>query len=49
MRARGESRSDWRAAGAMAPVDIARLADDEDGALPAGCESTVGVGLPEQR
>jgi len=27
----------------------AKLADDEDGALPAGWESTVDVGLPEQR
>jgi hypothetical protein len=33
----------------MAPADIARLADGEDGALPAGWESTVDVGLPEQR
>jgi len=45
MRARGESRSDWRAAEAMARADIERLAD----ALPAGWESTVDVGLPEQR
>ena len=33
MRARGESRSDWRAAEAMASADIERLADEEDGAL----------------
>ena len=49
MRARGESRSDWQAAEAMAPADIERLADEEDGALPAGWESTVDVGLPERR
>jgi hypothetical protein len=35
MRARGESRSDWRAAEAVASADIERLADDEDGALRA--------------
>ncbi len=49
MRARGESRSDWRPAEAMARDDIERLADEEDGALPAGWESTVDVGLPERR
>src|SRR5690348_4595679 len=49
MRARGESCSDWRAAEAMAPADIERLADEDEGALPAGWESTVDVGLPERR
>ena len=49
MRARGESRSDWQAAEAMAPADVERLADEEDGGLPAGWENTVDVGLPEPR
>jgi uncharacterized protein (DUF4415 family) len=49
MRARGESRSDWKAAEAMAPADVERLADEEDGPLPAGWENTVDVGLPEPR
>ena len=32
----------------MAREDIERLADQEDGALPAGWESTVDVGLRRQ-
>jgi uncharacterized protein (DUF4415 family) len=49
MRDRGESRSDWKAAAAMSPADVERLANEEDGALPAGWESTVEIGLPEPR
>jgi uncharacterized protein (DUF4415 family) len=30
-------------------ADIARLADEDDGELPAGWESTVDIGLPERR
>ena len=49
MRGRGESRSDWQAAAAMSPADVERLANEEDGVLPAGWESTVEIGLPEPR
>ena len=48
-RARGESRSDWQAAEAMARADIERLADEDDGELPPGWKSTVDIGLPERR
>jgi hypothetical protein len=33
----------------MAREDIERLADEDDGKLPPGRESTVDIGLPEQR
>jgi hypothetical protein len=33
----------------MARADIERLADEDDGELPAGWESTVDIGLPERR
>ena len=49
MRARGESGGDWAAAEAMARADIERLADEDDGGMPAGWESTVDIGLPERR
>ena len=45
----GGSRSDWQAAEAMAQAEIERLADEEDGALPEGWESTVEIGVPERR
>jgi uncharacterized protein (DUF4415 family) len=48
MRTRGEGRSDWPAAEAMARADIERLADEDDGELPAGWESAVDIGLPER-
>jgi uncharacterized protein (DUF4415 family) len=49
MRARGESRSDWKAAEAMSRTEIERLADEDDGPLPEGWESTVELGVPEPR
>ena len=49
MRERGESRSDWAAAEAMSQAEVERLADEEDGALPEGWESTVELGVPERR
>lgn len=49
MRDRGESRSDWRSAEAMSEEEVERLADEEDGPLPEGWESTVEIGVPERR
>lgn len=49
MRRRGESRSDWDAAGRMPQAEAERLADAEDGPLPEGWESTVEIGLPARK
>lgn len=49
MRRRGESRSDWEAAGRVPQVEVERLADAEDGPLPEGWESTVEIGLPARK
>jgi uncharacterized protein (DUF4415 family) len=49
MVARGESRSDWEASQRMSQVEVERLADEDDGALPEGWESTVIVGLPPRK
>ena len=49
MRDRGESRSDWQAAEAMSRDEVERLADEDDGALPEGWESTVEIGVPQRR
>ena len=47
MRERGEIRSDWAAAERMSAAEVEILADDEDGKLPEGWESTVVIGLPQ--
>ena len=44
--ARGESKTDWKRADAISQAEVERLADKNEGALPAGWESTVMVGLP---
>ncbi len=49
MRARGDTRSDWKAAEAMSQAEVERLADEDDGPLPEGWESTVEIGVPEPR
>jgi uncharacterized protein (DUF4415 family) len=49
MVTRGESRSDWAAAEAMSQAEVERLAEEEDGPLPAGWETTVEVGLPRAK
>jgi uncharacterized protein (DUF4415 family) len=49
MRERGESRSDWRAAEALSQAEVERLADEADGPLPEGWESTVELGVPQRR
>ena len=47
MRDRGEIRSDWQAAEQLSQADVAGLAEEDDGPLPLGWESTVEIGLPE--
>ena len=44
--ARGESKTDWKRADAISRAEVERLADKNEGVLPAGWESTVMVGLP---
>jgi uncharacterized protein (DUF4415 family) len=44
--ARGESKTDWKRVDAMSRSEVERLADKDEGPLPAGWESTVMVGLP---
>jgi uncharacterized protein (DUF4415 family) len=43
---RGESKSDWKRVDATSRADVERLADRDEGPLPADWESTVFVGLP---
>ena len=45
LRNRGESASDWQAADSMSQHEIERLADEDDGPLPEGWESTVEIGI----
>jgi uncharacterized protein (DUF4415 family) len=47
MRKQGKTRSDWAAAEQMTLAEVERLADEDDGPLPEGWESTVEIGLPE--
>jgi uncharacterized protein (DUF4415 family) len=47
MRDRGESRSDWQAAERLSQAEVDRLAEEDDGPLPDGWESTVEIGVPE--
>ncbi len=49
MIARGESRTDWAKVNAMTQDEVERLADEEDGPLPEGWESTVILGLPPHK
>ena len=44
--ARGESKTDWKRVDAISQAQLERLADDDEGPLPADWESTVIVGLP---
>jgi len=43
------SQSDWKKAEAATDAEVERLADEEDGPLSEGWESTVEIGLPEPR
>jgi uncharacterized protein (DUF4415 family) len=47
MRKQGKTRSDWTAAEQMSQAEVERLANEDDGPLPEGWESTVEIGLPE--
>lgn len=47
MRDRGESRSDWQAAERMSQAEVERLAQEDDGPLPRGWETSVETGVPE--
>ena len=44
--ARGESKTDWKRVDAISQAQLERLADSDEGPLPADWESTVIVGLP---
>lgn len=46
---RGENQTDWERVKAMPQAEVERLADEEDGALPEGWESTVTIGLPPRK
>jgi uncharacterized protein (DUF4415 family) len=47
--ARGESQTDWARVKAMPQEEVERLADEEDGPLPEGWESTIIIGLPPRK
>ena len=47
--ARGESQTDWERVKAMPQEEVERLADEEDGPLPEGWESTIILGLPPRK
>jgi uncharacterized protein (DUF4415 family) len=47
MRDRGESRSDWQAAERLTQAEVEHLAEEDDGLLPQGWETTVEIGVPE--
>ncbi len=49
MIACGESRTDWAKVEAMSQEEVERLADEEDGRLAEGWESTVILGLPPRK
>ena len=46
---RGESRTDWERVRAMPREEVERLADEEDGPLPEGWESTITTQHPSAR
>jgi len=43
---RGEGKSDWKRARAMTQAEVERMADLDEGPLPAGWESKAIIGLP---
>lgn len=47
--ARGEDKTDWRRLKTMSQAEVERLADEEEGPLPAGWEHTVEIGVPEPK
>jgi uncharacterized protein (DUF4415 family) len=49
MLERGEDRTDWARVKAMSQEEVERLADEEDGPLPEGWESTIVLSIPEPK
>jgi hypothetical protein len=49
MIARGEDKTDWQRVKAMSQEEVERLADEEDGPLPEGWESTIILGPARKR
>lgn len=49
MLARGQSRTDWKRVRALSQKDADRLANEDDGLLQKGWESTVETGLPKRK
>ena len=47
--AAGEDQTDWARVKAMPQEEVERLADEEDGPLPEGWESTIIIGLPPRK
>ncbi len=47
--ASGGDRTDWARVEAMSQEEVERLADDEDGPLSEGWESTILLGIPEPK
>ena len=45
----GEDKTDWNRVKAMSQAEIESLADDDDGVLPDGWESSVIMGLPPRK
>lgn len=43
------SKTDWQLANSHSQAEVERLADDEDGPLPEGWESTIELGVPEPK
>ena len=46
---RGESLTDWNRVRATSQQRADRLADEEEGSLPEGWQSTVEIGLPQRK
>ena len=47
--AAGEDETDWERVKAMPQEEVERLADEEEGPLPEGWESTIIIGLPPRK
>ena len=47
--AAGEDQTDWARVKAMPQEEVERLADEEEGPLPEGWESTIMIGLPPRK
>jgi uncharacterized protein (DUF4415 family) len=43
------SKTDWQRVRSHSQADVERLADEDDGPLPEGWESTIELGVPEAK